>query len=82
MQKFERYGGRLLVGLAALGTILVGLLAATLVRTPVVAEPSSATMGGVWELLYDTSAPPAVVIVGGAGTRVRASFPIREEGGP
>ena len=67
MQKFERFVGLLVLGLAALGAMLVGLSAATIFRTPGVDESNSTIMLGVWDLLYDTSAPPPVVIVGAAG---------------
>jgi hypothetical protein len=67
VQKFERFVGLLLLGLAALGAMLVGLSAATIFRTPGVDESNSTIMLGVWKLLYDTSAPPPVVIVGAAG---------------
>jgi len=67
VQRFERFVGLLLIGLATLGAVLVGLAAATIFRTPEVDESSSATMLGVWELLYNTSAPPLVVIVGAVG---------------
>jgi len=67
VQKFERFVGLLVLGLAALGAMLVGLSAATIFRTPGVDESNSTIMLGVWDLLYDTSAPPPVVIAGAAG---------------
>jgi biofilm PGA synthesis N-glycosyltransferase PgaC len=67
VQQLERFVGVLLVGLAALGAVLVGLSAATIFRTPDVDESSSATLLGAWKLLYNTSAPSPVVIAGAAG---------------
>lgn len=66
MQKFERYVGLLLVGLAALGAVLVGLAAATVFRTPRVDEATPTTVG-IWHLLYNTTAPSPVVILGAIG---------------
>ena len=67
MQRFERFVGLLLVGLATLGAVLVGLSAATIFRTPLVEESSSTTLLGVWKLLYNTSAPPLLVVLGAVG---------------
>jgi cellulose synthase/poly-beta-1,6-N-acetylglucosamine synthase-like glycosyltransferase len=67
VQRFERFVGLLVIGLAALGAILVGLSAATIFRTPSVAESRSTTMLSVWRLLYNTSTPPPLVMVGAAG---------------
>ncbi|GAA1434439.1 glycosyltransferase family 2 protein [Microlunatus lacustris] len=67
MQKFERFVGLLLIGVAALGALLIGLAAARVFRSPGVEESSSATLLGVWRLLYNTAAPPLVVVVGAAG---------------
>lgn len=66
MQRFQRFVGLLLVGLAALGAVLVGVSAAVVFRTPRVDEATSTTVG-FWHLLYNTTAPSPVVILGATG---------------
>lgn len=66
--QFERFVGLLLIGLAALGAILMGLAATLTIQNPVLASGTTETTAlGFWVLLYNTEAPPAAVIVGAAG---------------
>ena len=68
MNRFDRFVGLLLIGLAVLGAILMGLAAALTIQNPLPAtDTSSATVLGFWDLLYNTAAPPVGVIVGAAG---------------
>jgi hypothetical protein len=68
MNRFDRFVGLLLIGLAVLGAILMGLAAALTIQNPLPAtDTSSATVLGFWDLLYNTAAPPVGVIVSAAG---------------
>jgi biofilm PGA synthesis N-glycosyltransferase PgaC len=68
VQKFERFVGLVVIGLAALGAILMAMAAALIVHDPAPTDQASSTsLFGFWHLLYNTSAPHVGVIVGAAG---------------
>jgi biofilm PGA synthesis N-glycosyltransferase PgaC len=68
VQRFERFVGLVVIGLAALGAILMAMAAALIVHDPAPTNQASwARLLGFWQLLYSTSAPPVGVIVGAAG---------------
>jgi biofilm PGA synthesis N-glycosyltransferase PgaC len=66
--RFERFVGLVVIGLAALGAILMAMAAALIIRDPAPTKPASSTsLFGYWHLLYSTSAPHVGVIVAAAG---------------
>ena len=64
----ERFVGVALVGLALLGAVLMGLAAMATIGDPVpVDDPSTETLFGAWQLLYNSATPPIAVVVAAAG---------------
>jgi hypothetical protein len=63
VQRFERFVGLVLIGLAALGALLMATAAALILHNPAPADQaSSMNLLGFWQLLYSTSAPPVSII--------------------
>ena len=68
MRRFERFVGVALIGSALLGALMVGWAAFAAIQDPAVwATPQTATLFGVWEVMYSTSAPSASAVLAAAG---------------